>query len=510
MPDGLLGFSDPNEQVEITVHLERKRPESEMKQFLADLAAGKVKPLSPKKFEQRFGARQKDIAAWCRFASANGLTVTETHAGARTVKIAGSAADMTRTFKTELQSVRYKDGKAYRVRTGSYSLPSHLANRTVAILGFTAKPRVEYKYRLLSNILPHDAEAQRLSYSAPEVFAGYGIKFKTKGRGQTIWIGELGGGARQSDVDVYGAKYKLPKCKLNFSGVDGAKNEPNKDKNTNVEVLMDIEIPYGVAPEADFEVTFAPNSGRGFADLILYFAHKSKARRGSISWGMSEDRWDDHEMDVMNRAYDDCAAMGKSCNDAAGDDGSSDGDDDGKDHVDCPANLPSKGQIACGGTNTVIVGGVLQSEKVWNNGKGRGATGGGVSRKYPKPDEQAKYPIKSADGTYEGRLVPDVAGPGDPATGWAVYVDGRWMTVGGTSAVSPMWVGFEALVDSDREAAGKKPVAAMKDELYKNEKLFRPVTVGDNGSYKAGPGFNCCCGLGTPTGALADALVMAA
>lgn len=506
MPFGLLGHADPNEVIDITVHLARKGSDAELKAVIADVASGKRRPLTAKKFERKFGARQKDIQSWCQFASEHGLTVLETDCAMRTVKLSGTTNDMKSAFKTEIAAVMHGDGLVYRARTSTYSVPEHLVNRTVAILGFTSLPKVETRHRVL-DIEPHDEQSLRMSYSGPEVLAGYGIKFKARGKGQTVWIGELGGGFRQKDLDAYGAKYGLPKIKIVSTSVDGAKNDPAKDHNTNVEVLMDIEIPYGMVPEADFECAFAPNSGRGFADLILQFAHKSKARRGSISWGMSEDNWDDNELAVMNAAYDDCAAMGKSCNDAAGDDGSDDGANDGKDHCDAPASLPSLGQIGIGGTHTEIVDGVLKLERVWNNGKGRGATGGGVSRKYPKPDYQAGIPIKSADGKYEGRLVPDVAAPGDPSTGWAVYVDGQWMTVGGTSAGSPFWTGLEAGVDCDRAAANKKPVAAMKSELYKNGKLFRAVTEGDNGSYKAGPGFNCCTGWGTPTQSLVDALV---
>jgi len=35
--------------------------------------------------------------------------------------------------------------------------------------------------------------------------------------------------------------------------------------------------------------------------------------------------------------------------------------------------------------------------------------------------------------------MPDVAGDADPATGYQVLIDGQQLTLGGTSAVPPLW-----------------------------------------------------------------------
>jgi hypothetical protein len=61
-----------------------------------------------------------------------------------------------------------------------------------------------------------------------------------------------------------------------------------------------------------------------------------------------------------------------------------------------------------------------------------------------------------------GRGVPDVAGNADNASGYVILADGSWQTVGGTSAVAPLYAGLMALVN---QALGH-PVGPLLPELY--------------------------------------------
>ena len=83
------------------------------------------------------------------------------------------------------------------------------------------------------------------------------------------------------------------------------------------------------------------------------------------------------------------AALGVTVCCSAGDDGSSDIRDprrrDGRPHVDFPASSPFA--LACGGTTLNGSGAAIDSEVVWNDG--RGATGGGVSNVFARPPYQA-------------------------------------------------------------------------------------------------------------------------
>ncbi len=96
--------------------------------------------------------------------------------------------------------------------------------------------------------------------------------------------------------------------------------------------------------------------------------------------------------------------------------------------------------------------------------------------------------------------MPDVAGDADPQTGYDVIVDGQSLVFGGTSAVAPLWSGLIARIN---QRLGK-PVGFLHPTIYKlsaQSNAFHDITVGNNGSYSAGPGWDACTGLGSPNGA---------
>ncbi len=130
------------------------------------------------------------------------------------------------------------------------------------------------------------------------------------------------------------------------------------------------------------------------------------------------------------------------------------------------------------------------------NGKG-GSDGG--SRRFALPSFQAKAQIPTnVDTKAGGRGVPDVSGDADPNTGYQIRVDGSEQTIGGTSAVAPLWAGLIARVN---QALGA-PVGFAAPRLYGllGSGGFRDITSGDNGAYSAGPGWDACTGLGSPDG----------
>ena len=137
---------------------------------------------------------------------------------------------------------------------------------------------------------------------------------------------------------------------------------------------------------------------------------------------------------------------------------------------------------------------------MWNDGASGGATGGGVSIEFPVPSYQTSAGVpNNVDTGQSGRGVPDVSGDADPETGYSIRVDGSDQTIGGTSAVAPLWAGLTALMN---QALGK-PAGFLQPLLYAAaaESTFRDITEGNNGSYQAGPGYDACTGLGSPNGA---------
>jgi kumamolisin len=94
--------------------------------------------------------------------------------------------------------------------------------------------------------------------------------------------------------------------------------------------------------------------------------------------------------------------------------------------------------------------------------------------------------------------VPDVAGNADPLTGYQVLVDGESQVIGGTSAVAPLWAALIARCDQHLG----RPLGDVHAAIYQiGERAFRDITQGNNGAYRAGPGWDACTGLGSPNGA---------
>jgi len=212
----------------------------------------------------------------------------------------------------------------------------------------------------------------------------------------------------------------------------------------------------------------------------------------SISWGADEAVWGTAQAYALEKAAIGATQDGMVIFAASGDNDSSDGGQSPA-NVDLPAAAPHI--IGCGGTNKPHSGG----ETVWNNNPGKtsgSGTGGGYSSIFPPQAWQIGAPVQNAGG----RLVPDVAANADPNTGYEIYVSGRSVVVGGTSAVAPLYAGLFA-------AFGPK-LGFITPSLYTAPHDFTDITQGDNGLYHAGPGVDPCTGLGSPLGLLLAAAMV--
>ncbi len=462
-------------------------------------------PLSSAELAENHGADPADIDLVTETLAGLGVTVTSVNPAARLLRVSGPAGVVSEAFGTSLAQVSTPDAAGnpvpHRFRTGALSVPVALDGVVTAVLGLDDRPQARANFRVV-----HDAAAAAsVSYTPVELGKVYSFPDGTDGTGQTIAIIELGGGFEQSDLDTYFGALGITGPTVTAVPVDGADNQPGQDPNgADGEVLLDIEVAGALAPGAQILVYFAPNTDAGFLDAVAAAAHAGPAPAAiSISWGQSEDDWTQQARTAFDDALADAATLGVTVTVAAGDDGSTDRADDGKAHVDFPAASPHA--LACGGTRLTAdtSTGTVSAEVVWNNGAGRGATGGGVSGTFPLPDWQSTIGVpKGAESGRTGRGVPDVAGVADPQTGYKVRVDGKDLVIGGTSAVSPLWA---ALVARLVQATGR-PLGLLQPALYGSVAPgavapgFRDVTEGDNGAYKAGPGWDACTGLGVPDG----------
>ena len=328
------------------------------------------------------------------------------------------------------------------------------------------------------------ARAVGINYTPKQLAAYYGFPANLNGAGKNVAVIELGGGFTQKYLDTYFKGLGLSVKPVTVHLVDGATNAPDGPDGADGEVSLDLCVIGGMAPGAQMHCYFAPNTDTGFLDAI-HRAIDDKMDAISISWGGPEDSWSSGSLSSFNALFQSAAAAGITVTCAAGDNGSSDGETGA--HVDFPASSPYV--LACGGTAVPALS--PSGEVVWNDGTQGGATGGGVSAVFVVPAYQKSAGVPNG----KNRGVPDVAGDADPNTGWLVDVDGTDMTIGGTSAVAPMWAAIVAVV---AQAAGKNVVLSDGGVYGLPAGCFRDITSGNNGTYVAKAGWDACTGLGVP------------
>jgi kumamolisin len=494
------GPCDPATPIQVTVVL-RPRPSAKRRESLARLIA-RGHRLTRDEYAARYGADPQDVKRVRAFARRQGLKVSAVNLAARTVTLTGTAGAFCGAFRVDLANYRHSGG-VYRGRTGPVYLPAAMKGVIVGVLGLDNRPQAKAHYRVRRNVSP-SATPGSVSYTPPQVAALYDFPPAVNGQGQTIGIIELGGGYTTSDLDSYfGGLGISPVPKVTAVSVDGGSNQPTGDPNgPDAEVMLDIEVAGAVAPGANLAVYFAPNTDAGFLDAVNRAVTDKQNNPSviSISWGGPESSWTGQALRSLNTALQSAAAMGVSVCVACGDNGSTDGVTDGQAHVDFPASSPYA--LACGGTHLVGAGSSITDEEVWNDLPDNGATGGGVSAIFPLPSWQstAHVPPSVNPGNFPGRGVPDVAGDADPFTGYQVEVDGSKSVVGGTSAVAPLWAGLLARCN---QAAAQ--VGYFNPSLYQKvasaSGTFHDITLGNNGAYVAGPGWDACTGWGSPNGA---------
>jgi hypothetical protein len=249
------------------------------------------------------------------------------------------------------------------------------------------------------------------------------------------------------------------------------------------------------------DLYLAPNTDQGFLRAIAAAVYIDPPPTVlCIGWGESEDSWTAQARAAIGEVLADAAALGVTVCVAAGDGGSASSSQDRQSRVFFPASSPYA--LACGGTTLQAdqQSGRVHSEVVWPD------TGGGISDVFPVPPWQAVAlggGSLHAEGRGTGRGVPDVAANADPMTGYRIpFVKLPARAFGGTALSAALWA---ALACCLAQASGRR-LGLLQPSLYAGATPgevppgFTSITEGNNGAYRAGPGWDPCTGLGTPRG----------
>jgi kumamolisin len=509
----VVGAPDPNQQIKISVRVRPRQP-------LENLASAKELSATPprqrnymsrEEFAAKYGANPTDLAKIEAFAHEHKLTVIEASQPRRIVVISGTIAALSAAFGVSLANYEHPEG-AFRGRTGPIYIPEDLAGIVQGIFGFDNRPQARPHFR--KHKKPH---TDPTVYTPLQVAQLYDFPTGLDGTGECIGILEFGGGYTTGDLNTYFQGLGIATPSVTAVSVDGVTNLPVPGQDSpDTEVMLDIEVSGAVAPGAHIVVYFSDFTEQGWVNAVTTAVNDSVNKPSvlSISWGYPEGQsiWSAAAIQAVNEAFQAAAAMGVTVCCASGDDGSRDQVDDGLAHCDFPCT--SAFVLACGGTTLNSTGTTITSETVWNDGSSGGAGGGGISDSIDLPTWQANanVPPSVNPGGRIGRGVPDVAGNADPETGYSILADGEQGTVGGTSAVAPLWAGLIARLNQKLGT----PVGFLNPILYSqlaSANTLNDITVGNNditgqiGGYSAGPGWDACTGFGSPNGtAIGNAL----
>ncbi|MGH9008439.1 MAG: S53 family peptidase [Acidimicrobiia bacterium] len=279
----------------------------------------------------------------------------------------------------------------------------------------------------------------------------------------------------EADLKVFSKTFGLRPCTkanrcLKVVNHRGGKDYPPTSSFWAREAALDVQWAHAIAPGAKILVVEA-KSDRLRDVLKAEDYATSHAKYVSNSLGMAEYSGQSTHNHHFKRP-------GVSIFVASGDDGAGGG-------PSYPATAP--GVIAVGGTSLIDIGKPTFAEKGWTG------SGGGCSAYEKAPAAQAAFDGYDATNCGGKRAAPDVALVGDPRTGVSVYssykTDLPWLSLGGTSAATPMWAARSAV-------AGLVVDHALLYGSSTSPIPFRDITTGSNG-LPAKPGFDLVTGFGS-------------
>jgi subtilase family serine protease len=302
-------------------------------------------------------------------------------------------------------------------------------------------------------------------YSPSQIRTAYNLP-SSGGDGTTIAIvGAYDSPNILNDYNTFCAEFGLPDNSTGNFFVHKMDTTMTTNENWTLEACLDVEWAHAIAPNAKILLVEAVSrSNSDLIDAIDYATSQPGVVAVSMSWGGDEFR-----NEVYSFYENHFVATGIAFFAASGDSGAG---------VMWPACSPNV--VAVGGTTLILDSdGNVISETGWSG------SGGGVSAYEPKPNYQNTY------GTpYSNRAVPDVSY--NAGAGVAVYCEGLWYPIGGTSAGAPQWAANHALGLS---ATNPNFYVDAKSSAYSS--YFRDITEGSNG-YSANDGYDLVTGLGSP------------
>ena len=506
-----VGHYDGTNRLNLAIGLAGRDPNG-LSAFLRDVydpaSPQYRKFLTPAQFAQRFGATVADYESLKTFAQSNNLIIKHVYSNRILLDVEGSVTDIEKTFHIKINLYLHpsENRTIFAPNTDpSANTPLHILH--IAGLDNYSIPHPNSGFRPISQVpknRPQLGSGTFGTYLGADFRAAYVPGVPLDGTGQKVGLLEFDA-YYPNDPVLYEQAAKLPAVHLVNIPIQGFTGPPGAG---NFEVALDIEMVIAMAPGVSeiliYEATNSVvGSGALSDDILSTMATDDLANQLSSSWSFPVDA-------ATDQIYQQMAAQGQSYFNAAGDSGAYP-----------PGDIPSPNDdtniTVVGGTqlSTTGPGGAWQSEVVWsffNSDTGSNASSGGYSSIYPIPPWQQGISMVNNQGSTTFRNLPDVA-----LTAANIFViadDGQVLDGFGTSAATPLWAAFTALVNQQGASVGLPPVGFINPAVYAIGKArssvynaaFHDITVGNNtnlvssNEFYAVTGYDLCTGWGSPTG----------
>ena len=342
------------------------------------------------------------------------------------------------------------------------------------------------------------------TFAGADYRAAYAPGTSLDGSGQTLGILQENG-YNASDIALYEKVEGLPNVKIQNVYLDGYKND-----SPVAESALDIEAAISMAPGVSQITVYGFPYPSGVEDALHEMADPSKGEplpsQISTSFGIYYNK---NIYDELRRFV----AQGQTFFVFSGDFGSfNETTDQG---AFPPTDDPNTTSVGATELTTKAPGGQWASETAASFSGGGFSSNAVGDAEFKIPAWQTGTDFSTSEASTTARNAPDVSMVGDNI---AIIFNGSWEVVAGTSASTPLWAGFMALVNEQAVNSGKPQVGFASPALWAAGQhcsgCFHDITVGNNfnatnpAKYKAGPGYDLVTGWGSPDGStLIDALV---
>jgi subtilase family serine protease len=454
--------------------------------------------LTVDQFAAAYGPTEQDYQSVIAFARAKGLTVGKTFNNRALVEVRGTADKIETAFHVTLNTYERLDGSLFHAPDREPSLDLGTPVLHIGGLENYVLPRKAMRTRPLDRSSTHP-----LAGSAPFGYLGgndfrnaYAPGHTPNGAGQCVGLIEFDG-FYSGDVSLYESQFQLPNVPIQKILLDGFDGTPGAN---NDEVVLDIDLSIAMAPGLSSIVVFEQpantDSSYSLAEMASPTQGEPLCKQLSASWIFSTNA-------NATQSIQEMAMQGQSFFAGAGDAGaypSDPGDDRDQQYV-----------TLVGGTNLSMNGdgASWQAEAVWPG------SGGGILTSESLPSYQLGISMASNGGSTAHRNAPDVAAAGDYI--YLYYNNGTLGAAGGTSAATPLWTAFMALVNQHAVSCGTATIGFANPALYvlanssSYAKDFHDITSGNNNNgmgqaFNAVTGYDLASGWGSPNAGLIEGL----